>query len=466
MFIGREDELKDLNDLYESNSFEFVVMYGRRRVGKTTLISEFCKDKPAIFYVAQEHNDKMSLESFGDKILDYFGMKEFMPRFQEWEMAFKYVGKMAEEKRIILVIDEFPYIATANKSLCSILQNVIDHYLKNTKIFLIVCGSSMSFIEKEVLSYKSPLFGRRTAQFKIEPFDFFTSTNFVPNYSLEDKVATYGVLGGIPQYLERFQNERALDENIKHSFLNKNSYFYDEPKNLLKQELREPAFYNSIIEAIANGYTKLNEISTKVGESTDKCSKYIKNLIDLGIVIKETPIGEKENNRKTLYKLKDNMFSFWYRFVFNNIELIEQRKIDYIYENKIVPYMSEYLGFIFEEICIQYLKRLNKDDKLPFVFESIGKWWGTNKNTKTAEEIDVIATSKDSIIIGECKWKNELLGMDVVKTTIERGSIFNHKNKYYMFFSKSGFTKEVVTSAEKDDSIILVSVSDFERLIR
>lgn len=460
MFIGRDNELHELNKLYNEDKFQFSVMYGRRRVGKTTLLTEFCKDKSAIFYVAEEHNNKRNLEKFSDIILSHFGMKGFIPDFTDWDMAFKYIGKMSENNRLVLVIDEFPYIAHANKSIPSILQNVIDHYLKDTKLFLIICGSSMSFMEKEVLSYKSPLFGRKTSQFKIEPFDFFTSTEFCSNYSDEDKVITYGVLGGIPQYLEKFNYDESVEENIKKSFFNKNSYFYDEPKNILKQELREPMFYNSIIEAIAKGSSKLNEISTKVGETSDKCSKYIKNLCELGILEKEIPIGEKDNSRKTLYRIKDNMFCFWFRFVFGNTELIEQRKIDYIYDNKVEPFINQYLGFVFEEICIQYLRQLNFNDRLPFIFESIGRWWGNNPKKKREEEIDIICKNDDNIMFGECKWRNEPLGIDVVNLLVEKSEIFNCTNKYYIFFSKSGFKDDVIDLANKNKNIKLISLSD------
>jgi AAA+ ATPase superfamily predicted ATPase len=333
VFIGRESELSSLNKLYNEDNFQFAVIYGRRRVGKTTLITEFCKDKPNIFFVAEEYNDKIALENFSDKILTYFDMKDFVGRFETWEKAFLYLGKQAKNERLVVVIDEFPYIVNSNKGIPSLLQNLIDHNLKDTKLFLIVCGSSMSFIEKEVLSYKSPLYGRRTAQYIIDPFDFFDSSKFFPKYSLEDKVKSYGVLGGIPQYLLKFNDSMSIEDNIKEYILSKASYLHEEPKNLLKQELREPALYNSVIEAIAVGASKLNEIATRVGEDTDKCAKYIKTLLELRILKKESPAGEEGTSRKSIYKLQDNLFRFWYRFVFHNVSLVEQEMVDYIYSS-------------------------------------------------------------------------------------------------------------------------------------
>lgn len=406
MFIGRKYELGTLNKLYNENKFHFIVMYGRRRVGKTTLLTEFCKDKPSIFFVAEEYNDKIALDSFSDRILSYFGLGGLVSRFESWEKAFLFLAEQAKDKRLVVVIDEFPYIVNSNKRIPSLLQNLIDHHLKDTKLFLIICGSSVSFIEKEVLGYKSPLYGRRTAQLIVEPFNFFESRDFFPNYDFENQVIAYGVLGGIPQYLSNFDDTKDIYENIKTKILDKASYLYEEPKLLLKQEVREPALYNSIIEAIASGSSKLNEISTKVGVDTDKCSKYISTLINLKILEKITPVGLKEKSRKSIYKIKDNFFRFWYRFIFNNKALIEQGLVDEVIEKKIKPFINNFIGTVYEEICIDYLKILNKNKALPFIFEKIGKWWGNNPYKKCEEEIDIIALDEDNIIFGECKWQD------------------------------------------------------------
>lgn len=464
MFIGREFEVNNLNRLYRENNFQFVVVYGRRRVGKTTLLSEFCKDKLSIFFVAEEYNDKIALQNFSEKILEYFDMKEFITSFESWEKAFMFLAKQAKEKQIVLVIDEFPYIVNANKSIPSLMQNLIDHHLKDTKLFVIVCGSSMSFMEKEVLSYKSPLYGRRTAQFRVEPFDFYDSSKFFPKYNFEQRLQAYGVLGGIPQYLLKFNDSIAISTNIKDKILNKSAYLYEEPKNLLKQELREPAIYNSIIEAIAKGASKINEISTRIGEEGDKCGKYLKTLLELRIVSRETPVGEKESTRKSIYKLQDNLFKFWYRFVFDNNTLVEQEMVDYLYDKKIQSEISGYMGFIFEEVCTQFLIRKNRNMELPFVFDMIGKWWGNNPIKKCQEEIDILAVDKSNAFFGECKWKNEAIGMEVINGLIEKASVLNFSNKYYALFSKSGFTQGAIDYTRENRSIFLFDLSDLDKI--
>jgi len=460
MFIGREYELETLNKLYNEDKFHFIVMYGRRRVGKTTLLTEFCKDKPSIFFVAEEYNDKIALESFSDKILSYFGLGGLVNRFESWEKAFLFLAQQAKDKRLVVVIDEFPYIVNSNKSIPSLLQNLIDHHLKDTKLFLIICGSSVSFIEKEVLSYKSPLYGRRTVQLIVEPFNFFESRKFFPNYDFENQVIAYGVLGGIPQYLNNFDSTKDVYENIKTKILDKASYLYEEPKLLLRQEVREPSLYNSIIEAIASGSSKLNEISTKVGVDTDKCSKYISTLIDLKILEKITPVELKDKSRKSIYKIKDNFFRFWYRFVFINKALIEQGLIDEVLENKIKPFMNEFIGEVYEEICMDYLKILNKKKKLPFIFEKIGKWWGNNPYKRREEEIDIVALDKNNIIFGECKWQNKKVDISVLNSLIEKSALFNYQNKYYILFSKSGFTDDVINFAKNNSNVFLIEKFD------
>ncbi len=457
-FIGREYEMKTLERLYIENTFQFIVMYGRRRVGKTRLLSEFCKNKNSIFFVAEEYNEKIALEKFSRKILEHYDMSEFMSSFESWEKAFLFIHKKAQEDPLVLVIDEFPYIAMANKSIPSLLQNLIDHTLKDSKLFLIICGSSMSFMEKDVLSYKSPLYGRRTSQMKIEPFDFFDSVKFFPSYSIENKIISYGVVGGIPQYLQKFKESFSIDDNIKNNLLEKSSYLHEEPLNLLKQELREPALYNSIIESIATGSSRLNDIATKVGEDSSKCSNYLKALVELEIIEKEIPIGEKATSKKTLYSIKDSLFRFWYRYIFTNSTLIEQEMIEYVYEKKIKPDLSDFLGNTFEKVCVDYLKHKNKKMELPFVFEKIGRWWGNNPIKKRQEEIDILAVDKNTALVGECKWRNELLNMNVVNSLIEKSQALNYENKYYIYFSKSGFTEEV-KNFSKNNNIMLVDFS-------
>ena len=461
MFIGRKRELSSLENLYNSDKFEFAVIYGRRRVGKTALINKFIEGKEAIYFMGVESNEKQNLENFSSSIAEYSGsvLGSIFPSFQ---VALEQVFKLSSQKRIVLVIDEYPYVARASKSLASTLQLLIDKYKDSSKLMLILCGSSMSYMEDKVLSYKAPLYGRRTAQMKILPFDFEETCEYLGNFSAEDKALIYGIVGGTPQYLLQINDNESIEENIKNLFLNPVSSLYEEPINLLKQEVREPAVYTAVISAIANGASKMSEISSQANESTSFCSNYLKNLIDLGIVTKETPYGEKPS-RKSIYSIDDNMFRFWYRFVLPNTSLISRGAGELAYKH-IEPYLSEYMGKVFEEICKEYLwKELLSGDS-PVDFTSLGRWWGNNPKEKKQEEIDILAAQdKDTALFGECKWTNEKVDQAVLETLLRRSLLFNYNTCHYFLFSKSGFTSGCENRAGEVGNVHLLSYDDICR---
>lgn len=458
MFYGREKELKKLNSMYDSNKFEFAVFYGRRRVGKTTLIREFCKDKHAIYFVAREASGEVNLQNFSN---DVFGVTDRNKMgniyFHDWEKAFEYIGNISKEERMILVIDEYPYLAENLTSISSIIQAHIDMKFKDGKLFLILCGSSMSFMENQVLGYKSPLYGRRTAQFRVKPFTYFQSLPFMEGYDDEDKAVFYGITGGIPEYLSKINNRLSLKENIMDLYLNDSGALYEEPTNLLKQELREPATYNGIIDSIAAGASRLSEIASKNSMESNKCAKYLSSLISLGIVKKEIPITEK-TSKKSIYLLKDQMFRFWYRFVFPNMSLIASGFGEEVYNAKIESQLNSFMGLTFEEICKQYMYQNIKS--APFFFGNIGRWWGNNPKLKRQEEIDLMAFEDDNVIFGECKWTNSLVDTDVLNDIVTQSEIFHYKHIYFYIFAKRGFTDRCTKKAKDMGNVNIICFKD------
>ena len=459
MFIGRERELKALNKLYDSNKFEFAVIYGRRRIGKTELIKQFLGDKKAIYFMGIESNAKLNLENFSKSILEFNTGIRADTSFSNFQAALEYVFQLAENDRIILAIDEYPYVARSSKSLASTLQLLIDKYKDTSKLMLILCGSSMSYIEDHVLSYKAPLYGRRTAQIKLLPFDFEETCRYLADMSGEDKALMYGAVGGTPQYLLQVSDKLSVEENIKNTYLNPISFLYEEPTNLLKQEVREPAIYTAIITAIATGASRMADISTKVGEDTSVCTTYIKNLISLGIVQKETPYGEKAS-RKTIYSIADNMFRFWYRFVLENNSIIARGADDLAYK-RIEPYFTDYMGKVFEDISAQYLWKLLVTGKSPIEFTSLGRWWGNDPRTRSQTEIDIMGEQdKNSALFAECKWTNEKIDLGVLETLVQRSELFAYKNVHLFLFAKSGFTKGCIDKAAELGNVTLVTYAD------
>ena len=459
MFIGRDRELATLNKLYASNKFEFAVIYGRRRVGKTALINRFIEGENAIYFMGVESNAKQNLENFSKIIIEYNTGIEAENSFLSFQAALEYVFKLSEKERVVLAIDEYPYVARSEKSLASTLQLLIDKYKDSSKLMLILCGSSMSYMEDNVLAYKAPLYGRRTAQMKIVPFDFEETCRYFRHFSDEDKALIYGIVGGTPQYLLQMNDELSVEENIKNTFLNPASALFEEPENLLKQEVREPALYNAIIAAIATGSTRMSEISSKVGEDTNVCSTYVKNLVSLGIIKKETPYGEKAS-RKAIYSIEDNLFRFWYRFVPANYSIIARGAADLAYK-RIEPFLSDYMGKVFEEICKQWLWKQLLDGNCQAEFSSLGRWWGNDSKEKRQAEIDILAEQdKTTALFGECKWTNEKVDLGVLETLAKRSELFSYKTKYFYLFSKSGFTKGCVDRAKEMGNVMLVGYGE------
>lgn len=344
------------------------------------------------------------------------------------------------------------------------LQIQIDEKFRDSKLFIILCGSSMSFMENQVLGYKSPLYGRRTAQFRIEPFNFFEAKEYYNNFSILDLAIVYGITGGIPQYLEKISDKKSIEDNIKDNFLDTSSYLFEEPGNLIKQELREPSQYNAIIKAIANGSSRLNEIATKTGIETALCSNYISSLISLGLVNKEFPIGE-ERTKKTIYRIQDYMFRFWYRFIPSNIARIHKGMRDSVYHS-IEMQLSHYMGEVFETICKQYMWKENMAGCLPFEFIDIGRWWGNNPKQKREEEIDLLAFDDEKrAIFGECRWNNELVGKDVLDELIEQSKLFSYKENYYYLFAKNGFTEDCNDAAKGNKHIKLITFEEMNYIL-
>lgn len=460
MFIGRKTELQQLNTLYKQDNFQCVIIYGRRRVGKTTLINEFIKDKDAVYFTGIESTAKDNLENFSRSIAALNNANtDNAPVYKDFRSALIDIDALAQNRKIVLVIDEYPYLARSYRPISSLLQELIDTKFKNNaNLFIILCGSSMSFMEKQVLGYQSPLYGRRTAQFHIRPFTFYEAAAYYKNFSNEDLAVIYGITGGIPLYMSFITDTLSLKDNIINTFLTPSGYMYEEPFNLLNQELREPAMYNAIIRAVATGSSRISEIASKVGIENAAATSYVDKLIELGIMEKEVPAGTAGKSRKSIYGIKDGMFRFWYKFIPENNILVQRNMPEAAWTN-IQPHINEYMGKVFENICADYL--LENYTNLPVQFQNFGRWWGNNPKMKREEEIDIVAANNDKAILCECKWRNEKTDKDVLETLLERRKLLPWFNEcYYYIFSKSGFTAACQQLANENDKVKLITYKD------
>lgn len=449
MFIGREMDLRFLEERYQSPGGQLVILYGRRRIGKTETLRKFCEKKTHVFYSCTECTDAQQLQAFSSRMLAQgIPASRYVRNFADWEQALGSVTDLPYIGKKLLIIDEFPYLVRNNGAVPSILQNLWDSRLRHENIMIVLCGSAMSFIEKEVLAERNPLYGRATGILKMREMTFSEASQFFPGYSHLDRIAAVAVLGGIPHYLVQFDPATSLEDNIKKKILQRGSILYSEVEFLMRQELRETTVYNTVIQAIALGNTKLNDIHQKTQIDKNKLSVYLKNLIELGIVCREFPVsaGVKEtaNVQRGLYQIVDNFFRFWYAFVFPNLSELEMGDTDGIYAHAVSPMLEQYVSRIYEEICRDYLRFQNRLHRLPFRFTKIGRWWDKDN------EIDIMATNpeRDSYLLGECKFRNSPLTMGELTAILGKfRPPADNAKLYYYLFSKGGFTAEVQKTA-------------------
>lgn len=469
MFIGRERELASLKDFYEKDGIGMTVIYGRRRIGKSTLIAEFVKDKKVIFYTATKVGKDRNLELFSKQVTDLFlsGIEDIS--FHTIEAVFDFINKNISDEKVILVIDELPYWAEKDEALLSILQKYMDTLWHDKNLKIILCGSALSFMENKVLSEKSPLFGRRDSQIKLDAFDYLDAAKFVPDYSNEDKAICYGITGGVAKYLSMIDPSKSLDENIIKLYFRTDGYLYDETRNLLTQEFSDITLVNNIIEQIASGQNTINIIANKIGEKESTILYSLEKLISVGLVEKKKCITEEKNKKKTQYILKDHMFKFWYEFIPKATSVIEMGQGELYYHKAVKPVLHSYMGSVFEDMCIYYTLQHGILGEFDCFVTTVGTWWGTetiiNENgEKRAQstDIDVVALSEieKKAVVGECKFKNEKIDKGIYETLVRRSHLISSKYQVvkYILFSLSGYTEWFDTLS--DHNVVLLSLND------
>lgn len=469
-FIGRKEELKRLNTLYHAAGFQMAVISGRRRIGKSTLIAEFIKDKKAIYYMATKVGTERNVELLGREVLNVLASGMQGVRFENLEKLLSFVGEHITEEKLIFIIDELPYWAEKDESILSVFQKFIDNDWAEKNILFILCGSALSFMEERVLSEKSPLFGRRTAQIKLEAFSYLEAAEFVPNYSNEDKAICYGITGGVAKYLSLINPQKSIHDNIIELFFEKTGYLYDESRNLLVQEFNDITLVNNIIEQVANGENSLNVIADKVHEKESTILYSLNKLISVGLVEKRKCITEEKNKKKTQYVLKDQMFRFWYSYLPAAASAVEMGKGSVYYEKVVKPNLHSFMGKVFEEMCLYYTLNAGLDGKLNCFVTEVGTWWGTEmlqdengrKYTQSAD-VDVVGISafEKGMVVGECKFKNEKIDKTVYETLVRRSKVIPCKYPIvqYLLFSLSGYTEWVEQNADKQ-TVVLLTLDD------
>ena len=462
MFIGRENEISVLEDTYKKDGFQMTVIYGRRRIGKSYLITEFLKGKRSSYYLASQSSLEDNVRKWSAQLVSDLVPEMEGAAFDDLEDFFRFVGNLAQSERMVLALDEIPYVAEADDSFLSRFQVAIDTIFSSKNIYLIICGSAIGFMEREVLSEKSPLFGRRTNQIFLKPFDYLDSAKFVPKYGFEEKAIVYGVTGGVAKYLTLFDDTLSLDDNLINNFFKPSGYLYEEPINLLTQEFRTINTYNAVIETCAGGANKVNEIADKARVTTAALAYVIKNLCTIGVISKVAPMTEKENAKKTAYEITDGMYRFWYSFIPTAKASIEMNRGEVFYKNYVKDKLHSFMGSVFEEMCRYYILSKGLDGQLNCFVTNVGRWWGSGHDRKPTD-IDVVGVDNAGrkVVIGECKFKNEVIDKEAYEALMERRGLIDkrYEEVEYLFFSLSGYSKWVKENAEKD-KVLLLTLSD------
>ncbi len=470
-FVNRVEEIGILEDAYSSREASLFILYGRRRVGKTGLISRFIGNR-GVYFLATAEGDRENINNFKVSVSKFLEDDSILKAsFEDWHSLFTVLASSssfqtkAKESKIIIAIDEFPYLIEANRAIPSVFQKIYDTIPRRMNVMLILSGSSISKMENEVLSYKSPLYGRRTGQLQLKPLKFRYLAEFV-NYGFEDLCRTYFVFGGIPEYLLKLDPDAGFWGNVSKNLLSKGSAPYEEAEFLLRTEFREPRNYMLILRSISYGNHTLGEICTYSGLDKSMVSKYLDVLMSLGLIMPEKPFGASEKYKRRLYWISDQYLKFWFRYVLPHKSEIESSHNGGVLES-IKADFPTFGGEQFESL----MKQLIMDGVLGRSFDTVSRWWGRNgseKKGRDVEEIDIVAHSerRGELLFAECKWTNSPVSVNVVEDLMTKsetlGKQYPGRNYTYAVFSKSDFRGD---NKELDQGTILMGLSEIQKSI-
>lgn len=449
-FVDREQEMATLQSEYDRDGSALVVLYGRRRVGKTTLISEFIKNKKALFFLASEESESQNRLAFQEKAADFLNSDLLKNvEVKSWDVLFRAIMDTHFDSKPVIVLDEFQYLGKSNPAFPSVFQRIWEEILKDRQVMVILCGSLISMMQSQTLAYDSPLYGRRTAQIRLKQIPFAYYHEFFPEKSRKELIEMYAVTGGVPKYIELFSQSKDIYSAIETCVLNRSGYLYDEPHFLLQQEVSEVGSYFSIIKAIAAGNTKLSSIAGVLEVKSTSLTKYLKTLIDLDILEREVPVTEDspEKSKKGLYKIKDNYLRFWFAFVYPNMSFIESGHGQIVMDKLRKSLVRNHIAFVYEDVCRERMWEINAEGAWPFYFSKLGRYWDSK------EEIDIAAIDPDgkNLILGECKYWQEPVGVHVLRELeVKAKTVAWEKEKrktWFVLFSVNGFTEELRAEA-------------------
>lgn len=451
-FIGRSRELGELNRLYLSQKAEFLILYGRRRIGKTRLMTHWMETaRPrAFFWVAEPTSSVDQLRSFSQAVFRFESPQSQPPMelsYGDWRTAFESLARVAEKERTVFIIDEFTYLLEAEPAVSAYLQHAWDHTLSQANLLLIISGSHLGMMQRQVLSYQAPLYGRSTSNMLLQPLPFGVTSEYYPDYQPDERVAIYAMLGGVPAYWERFAPQKTITDNIRAEFLNYNSSLHDEPRLLLADFLHQPHNYVSIFRAIANGAGTPKEISRFSGLEEKHVPQYLNMLVETGFIARRVPVTQPPASRLGRHSITDPFLRFYYRFLARRQSQLALGVDDQALE-EIRRHLLDFIGtYTWEELCQEWLLRSTGQNRIPFLPDQVGSAW-----TKKAQ-VDVVGINsmEKTLILGECKWSPKVMDREVIEELIQKTNEFvpgeGHWRVYYLGFARGGWSSEAKSFA-------------------
>ncbi|PIV62281.1 ATP-binding protein [Candidatus Roizmanbacteria bacterium CG_4_9_14_0_8_um_filter_34_12] len=454
-FINRTSEISFIQKEVDASKSSFIIIYGKRRIGKTELIKESAKNRKLLYFLGRQVNNKDNLDQLSKTCSVFFNEPILIGQpFLNWDQFFSFLA-VRLNKNTLIVFDEYPYFVSAQPGLSTIFQKWWDESLKKISFCkFILCGSSFGMMIEETLSEKAPLYGRRTGQIHVKPLSYYNSWKFFPNLSFSKFLEFYSVTGGNPEYLTRFSSYKNIDEAIEQEVFTTHSPLYEEIDFLLKEELREPKNYYSILKSLALNRNKISDLIEQTGIEKSSLHTYLYYLENLGLIEKEIPITEKhpEKSRKGIFRIKDQFVHFWFQFV-----LPFRREIEIGELNFLMKKTREDLPKIIQENYQRSATEIIiRNERVIGHIERVGRYWNNEI------EIDNIGLNENrkEIYFIECKWSNKLLGGNVLKELISKSQRVDwnkgSRKEKYTLLSKSGFTQELIQKSKKDKNIILI----------
>lgn len=456
MFVGRKSELTSLADEFARPRPSLVVIYGRRRVGKSALIREAVRSRPHVIYQATRVASSLNLEAFKAEVARSLGEDAVLAGLSDWLSALHYLARSAERLQgLVVVLDEFPYMSDGDAALPSVIQKFWDSGAPRTgNLKLVLCGSMIAHME-DLLAERNPLYGRKTMAMDLGQLPARDAAQFFPRYSAEDRLMAHAIFGGVPHYLQLCDPEARLEDNVVRLLLSSAGTLVDEPTVLLQAELRDIQRYASILVAIADGCTKYGEILGRVKEISESrtLGQYVEKLERMRLIriVRSMDASPKERDRR--YFVADPLVAFWHRFVRPNLSSVAQGFGRDVWRHQIVPQFREFMGGAFEEVCREHSRR-HSQERLPAPAQEIGQIWAPNY------DIDVAGRLLDgSMLFGECKWSEKEVGEGVLDRLAERADLTSYgrgnDRRHFVLYARTGFTESVRRRAASDPRIIL-----------